>query len=44
MCKWQSLMMGNVVENFRGVIRQVIKNYIAYRVLDIFWRYNKEGF
>ena len=44
MYKWQSLTMGNIVENFGDVIRQVIESLFIYHTLDIKWKYKKEGF
>ena len=42
--KWQSLTMGNIVENFGDVIRQIRESLIRYHTLDIKWKYNKNGF
>lgn len=44
MYKWQSLTMGNLVENFGEVIRQVWDSLINYHTLDIKWKYNRKGF
>ena len=42
--KWQSKTMGNLVETFSDVIRQVWESLIRYHVLDIKWKYNRNGF
>ena len=42
--KWLSLTMGNVVENFWQVIKQVFESLFIYRTLDVKWKYNKNGF
>ena len=42
--KWQSLTMGNVVETFGDVLKQVWESLTKYHTLDIKWKYNKEGF
>lgn len=44
MYKWQSLTMGNIVENFGEVVLQVMENFFKYHVVDIRWRYNRKGF
>ncbi len=44
MYKWQSMTMGNVVENFSEVIKQVCESLIHYHTLDIKWKYNRNGF
>ena len=42
--KWCSMAMGNVVETFGEVIRQMCDSLINYRALDIKWKYNRNGF
>lgn len=42
--KWQSLTMGNLVEMFGEVICQAWDSLIHYHVLDIKWKYNRNGF
>ena len=42
--KWQSLAMGNVVETFGEVIRQAWDSLVRYHIIDIKWRYNRNGF
>ena len=42
--KWQSLTMGNIVENFGDVLKQVWESLIHYHTLDLKWKYNKNGF
>jgi hypothetical protein len=44
MYKWQSMTMGNIVENFGDVLKQVWESIIKYHTLDIKWKYNKNGF
>ena len=44
MYKWQSLTMGNIVETFGDVLKQVIESLVRYHTLDIRWKYNKNGF
>ena len=44
MYKWQSLTMGNIVENFGEVLKQVWESLTKYHTLDIKWKYNKNGF
>ena len=42
--KWQSVTMGNIVENFGDVLKQVWESLTKYYTLDIKWKYNKNGF
>lgn len=42
--KWQSMTMGNIVETFGEVVRQAWDSLIHYHVLDIKWKYNRNGF
>lgn len=44
MYKWQSLTMGNLVESFYEVIRQIWESLIHYHTLDFKWKYNPTGF
>ena len=44
MYKWQSLTMGNIVEGFDDVLKQVIESLVKFHTLDIRWKYNKSGF
>jgi hypothetical protein len=44
MYKWQSVTMGNVVQNFGEVIHQVWESLVYYHTLDLKWKYNKNGF
>lgn len=44
MYKWQSLTMGNIVENFWQVIHQIWESWKYYHTLDIRWKYNRNGF
>lgn len=44
MYKWQSQTMGNIVENFWEVLKQVWESLIKYRTFDIKWKYNRNGF
>ena len=42
--KWQSAKMGNIVENFGDVIRQVWDSLVHYHTIDIKWHYCRKGF
>ena len=42
--KWQSQTIGNIVENFGDVLKQVWESLVVYHILDIKWEYNKNGF
>jgi hypothetical protein len=42
--KWQSMTMGNIVETFRDVVRQVWESLVYFHTLDIKWKYNRNGF
>lgn len=44
MYKWQSLTMGNLVETFGDVVRQVWDSLIHYHTIDIKWKYCRKGF
>lgn len=44
MYKWQSLTMGNIVENFSDVLKQMWESLIKYHTIDIRWKYNRNGF
>lgn len=44
MYKWQSLTMGNIVENFTDVLHQIWESWTQFKVLDIRWKYNRNGF
>ena len=44
MYKWQSLTMGNIVETFGDVLKQVWESLTQYHTLDLKWKYNKNGF
>lgn len=44
MYKWQSQIMGNIVQNFGEVIKQVFESLFRYHTLDIKWEYRKKGF
>lgn len=44
MYKWQSMTVGNIVENFGDVIRQMWESWKVYHILDIKWKYNRKGF
>lgn len=44
MYKWQSVAMGNIVENLGEVIKQMFESIIHYHTLDIRWKYNRNGF
>ena len=44
MYKWQSLTMGNIVATFGEVVRQAWESWRVFRILDIKWKYNKNGF
>lgn len=44
MYKWQSQTMGNIVETFGEVIKQVFESLIKYHTIDIRWKYNRNGF
>ena len=41
---WTSLTMGNTVDTFCDVLKQVWENLIKYHKLDIKWKYDKNGF
>ena len=43
MYKWQSLTMGNIVENFGDVLKQVWESLTKYHTLDIIWKYDKDA-
>jgi hypothetical protein len=42
--KWQSLTMGNFVTNFAEVVRQAWESWTIFHILDIRWKYNRNGF
>lgn len=42
--KWQSLTMGNIVENFGDVLKQIWESLVVYHALDLKWKYNRNGF
>lgn len=42
--KWFSKTIGNIVENFGDVLKQVWESLVVYHTLDIKWEYNKNGF
>lgn len=42
--RWQSLTIGNIVENFGDVLKQVWESLTKYHTLDLKWKYNKNGF
>lgn len=42
--KWQSVTMGNIVENFGDVLKQIWVCLVKYHTLDLKWKYNKNGF
>jgi hypothetical protein len=42
--KWQSCKMGNIVETFSDVVRQMWESLVYYHTLDIKWKYNRNGF
>ena len=42
--KWQSMTMGNIVETFGDVLKQVWESLIKYHTLDLKWKYNRNGF
>lgn len=42
--KWQSATIGNIVENFGDVVRQVWDSLINYHTIDIKWHYCRKGF
>ena len=42
--KWFSKTIGNIVENFGDVLKQVWESLVVYHILDIKWEYNKNGF
>lgn len=42
--KWQSLTIGNIVPTFIDVLKQVWESLTKYHILDIKWKYNKNGF
>ena len=42
--KWQSLTMGNIVETFDDVLKQVWESLVVYHTLDLKWKYNRNGF
>ena len=44
MYKWQSLKTGEIVENFWQVLKVVWSDLRAYHILNIKWKYNKNGF
>ena len=44
MYKWQSITMGNIVKTFGEVVSQVWDSLVHYHVLDIKWKYNRNGF
>ena len=43
-CKWYSVTMGNIVENFTDVVKQALESWTQFKVLDIRWKYNRNGF
>jgi hypothetical protein len=42
--KWQSVTMGNIVENFSDVLKQIWICLVKHHTLDLKWKYNKNGF
>ena len=42
--KWYSKTMGNIVPTFWDVICQALESLVRYRVFDIRWEYNPNGF
>lgn len=42
--KWQSMKMGNIVESFSDVLKQVWECLVKYHTLDLKWKYNRNGF
>lgn len=44
MYKWQSVTMGNIVEAFSDVLKQVWESFVKYHTIDIRWKYNRNGF
>ena len=42
--KWQSLVTGEIVENFWQVIKTIWLDLIGYHFLNLKWEYNKNGF
>lgn len=44
MYKWQSVITGEIVENFWQVLKRVWGDLRIYHIVNIRWKYNKEGF
>lgn len=44
MYKWQSLVTGEIVENFWQVLKVVLECLVKFHFLNIKWEYKKEGF
>ena len=44
MYKWQSMTMGNLVENFWEVLKQVWESLTKCHTLGLKWKYNRNGF
>jgi hypothetical protein len=42
--KWQSVLMGNLAEDFRDVLKEIWVDLTKFHVLNIIWKYNKNGF
>lgn len=44
MYKWQSILTGEIVENLAQVLRVIWVDLTKFHILNIKWKYNKEGF
>lgn len=43
MYKWKSKKCGNVVTNFKEVIKQVFESLFVFHTLDLKWEYAARG-
>ena len=44
MYKWQSAATGEIVENFRQVFRVIWVDLTKFHIINLRWKYKKEGF
>jgi hypothetical protein len=44
MYKWQSVKTGEIVKNFWEVLRVVWVDLSTFHIINIKWKYNKNGF
>lgn len=44
MYKWQSVRTGEIVENFWQVLRAMWVDLRKFHIINIIWKYRREGF